>query len=50
MRSFAIITLFPQAFICGVSYYPKNDDYQFDELNIYLFILQFQFRVYEKAV
>jgi uncharacterized protein YwqG len=48
--SIAIIALFPTAFIGGVSYYPKNEEYPFDEYNVYLFLIQLQFRVYEKAV
>lgn len=48
--SIAIISLFPTAFIGGLSYYPKNQDYPFEELNIYLFIVQFQIRIYEKAI
>ena len=48
--SIAIISLFPTSFIYGISYYPKNDDYRFDELNIYLFLIQFQIRIYEKAI
>lgn len=48
--SIAIISLFPTAFIGGMSYYPKNEEYPFEELNIYLFIVQFQIRIYEKAI
>lgn len=48
--SIAIISLFPTAFIGGISYYPKNKDYHFDELNIYLFVIQLQIRIYEKAI
>jgi hypothetical protein len=50
MISVAIISLFPTSFIGGLSYYPKNDEYNFDELNIYLFIVQFQIRIYEKEI
>jgi hypothetical protein len=48
--SISIISLFPTSFIGGISYYPKNDEYSFDELNIYLFLIQFQIRIYEKAI
>lgn len=48
--SIAIISLFPTSFIAGLSYYPRNNEYPFDELNIYLFIVQFQIRIYEKAI
>jgi len=48
--SVAIISLFPTSFIGGMSYYPKNEEYPFEELNIYLFIVQFQIRIYEKVV
>ncbi len=47
MRSYAIILLFPTSFIVGVSYYPPTKMYQFSELNIYLFLVQLQFRKYE---
>ena len=48
--SIAIISLFPTAFIGGISYYPKNEEYPFNELNIYLFLIQFQIRIYEEAI
>ena len=48
--SIAVISLFPTSFIGGLSYYPKNEEYPFDEVNIYLFIVQFQIRIYEKAI
>ena len=48
--SIAIISLFPTSFIGGISYYPKDEKYSFSELNIYLFLVQFQIRVYEKAI
>ena len=47
MRSFSIILLFPTSFIAGISYYPATGRYKFNELNIYLFIFQLQFRKYE---
>ena len=46
----AIIFLFPTSFIGGISYYPKNADYPFNELNIYLFLIQLQFRTYEQTI
>jgi len=50
MISVAIISLFPTSFIGGMSYYPKNEEYRFEEFNIYLFIVQFQIRIYEKEI
>jgi len=47
MRSFSIILLFPTSFIAGISYYPATGRYKFNELNIYLFVIQLQFRKYE---
>ena len=47
MRSFSIILLFPTSFITGISYYPATNRYKFNELNIYLFVIQLQFRKYE---
>ena len=36
--SIAIISLFPTSFIGGISYYPKNEDYPFNELkHIFVF-------------
>ena len=32
--SIAIISLFPTSFIFGISYYPKNKDYPFNELKV----------------
>jgi len=45
--SIAIVSLFPTAFIGGLSYYPRDEKYIFSELNIYLFVVQLQFRFYE---
>jgi len=47
MRSFSVILLFPTSFIGGISYYPATKKYNFDELNIYLFLVQLQFRKHE---
>lgn len=44
--SLAIISLFPTSFIFGLSHYPIDNEYNFSELNIYLFIFQIQIRVY----
>lgn len=48
--SIAIISLFPTAFIGGISYYPKNQEYPFEEINLYLFVIQLQIRIYEKTI
>jgi len=50
MISVAIISLFPTSFIGGMSYYPKNEEYPFNEFNLYLFIVQFQIRIHEEAI
>jgi len=50
MRSIAIISLFPTAFIGGVSYYPSNEEYPYEEFNLYLFLIQIQVRIYEKEI
>jgi hypothetical protein len=42
--SFSIILLFPTSFIGGISYYPADEKHIYKELNIYLLILQLQFR------
>ena len=44
----SIILLFPTSFICGLSYYPADKDFLHHEINIYLFLLQFQIRWYEQ--
>jgi hypothetical protein len=48
--SISIISLFPTAFIGGISYYPRNEEYRYDEFNLYLFLIQIQIRIYEKAI
>ena len=50
MIEFRIISLFPTSFIGGMSYYPLNDEYPYDEYNLYLFLVQFQLRIYAKEV
>ena len=48
--SISIISLFPTAFIGGISYYPRKEEYRYDEFNLYLFLIQIQIRIYEKAI
>jgi hypothetical protein len=50
MYSFALISLFPTAFIGGVSYYARNEEYRYDEFNLYLFLIQIQIRIYEEEI
>jgi len=45
--SLSIILLFPTSFIVGMSYYGHDSKYRFDELNVYLFLIQLQIRWYE---
>lgn len=50
MTEFRIISLFPTSFIAGLSYYPRNEEYPYDEFNLYLFLVQFQLRIYAEEV
>lgn len=44
MWDFSIILLFPTSFIFGMSFYPETEEYNFNEFNLYLGIVQFQLR------
>jgi hypothetical protein len=41
---FGIIVLFPNQFLFGVSYLPPEGDFKYEEINIYLGIIQIQYR------
>ena len=43
---FSIILLLPNGINVGINYYPANEEYNFEELNIYLLIVQFKWRFY----
>lgn len=42
---FSIISLIPTSFILGASFYPADEnEYKYNEINIYLLIIQLQYR------
>lgn len=42
--SFSIISLIPTSMVLGWSFYQRDEDQNYNEANIYLLILQLQFR------
>jgi hypothetical protein len=49
MWEFAIIERFSCGPLLGFSYYPKNNDKDFDELNIYCIVFVLHFKFYNDA-
>ena len=47
---FSIILLFPNSFIIGINWYPPSESYNYEEFNLYLLIIQFKLRLYEKKI
>jgi len=45
---FFIISPFPTSCIAGINYYPSNEEYNYNEMNIYLFVIQLKFKFYEQ--
>jgi hypothetical protein len=45
---FFVISLFPTSCIAGINYYPSNEEYDYNEMNIYLFVIQLKFKFYAK--
>tara|TARA_R100000655_G_scaffold64475_1_gene103002 strand:- start:34 stop:177 length:144 start_codon:yes stop_codon:yes gene_type:complete len=43
---FSIILLLPNGINLGVNYYPPDLEHSFEELNVYLFIVQLKWRKY----
>ena len=43
---FSVILLLPNGLNLGFNYYPANEEYQFEEINVYLFIVQLKWRFY----
>ena len=42
--SFSIISLFPSGMLIGWSYYPRDVENNYSEVNLYLFLIQLQYR------
>jgi|TARA_R110000824_G_scaffold24457_1_gene86143 hypothetical protein len=45
---FAIIEKFSSGLLVGFSYYPNNEDNEFNELNIYCLLFALHFKFYNK--
>jgi len=43
---FSVILLLPNGFNLGFNYYPADEDYQHEEMNIYLLFIQLKWRFY----
>ena len=43
---FSIILLLPNGINLGFNYYPANTHYEYEELNLYLLIVQLKWRFY----
>jgi len=43
---FSIILLLPNGINLGFNYYPANTNYEYEELNLYLLIVQLKWRFY----
>jgi len=41
---FGIIVLFPNQFLFGVSYLEQEENFKYEEINVYLGIIQIQYR------
>lgn len=41
---FGIIVLFPNQFLLGVSYLEQEENFKYEEINVYLGIIQIQYR------
>ena len=47
---FSIILLLPNGINIGFNYFPRDTEHQFEEVNIYLLIVQFKWRYYEQEI
>ena len=43
---FSIILLLPNGINLGFNYFPANEEFNYDEINIYVLLLQFKWRFY----
>jgi len=46
---FSVILLLPNGLNLGFNYYPSDDTYEYEEMNIYLLIIQLKWRFYEEV-
>mgnify|MGYP001166901060 FL=1 len=47
---FSIILLLPNGINIGFNYFPANEEFQYEEVNIYLLIVQLKWRYYEQEI
>ena len=47
---FSIILLLPNGINIGFNYFPMDKEHQYEEVNIYLLIVQFKWRYYEQEI
>jgi len=47
---FSIILLLPNGINLGFNYFPMTDEYQYEEVNIYLLIVQLKWRFYYEEI
>jgi hypothetical protein len=43
---FSVILLLPNGLNIGFNYFPSDENYDYEEINIYLFIVQLKWRFY----
>jgi hypothetical protein len=43
---FSLILLLPNGINIGFNYFPANEEFQYEEVNLYLFIVQLKWRFY----
>jgi|TARA_R110002020_G_scaffold368359_2_gene580221 hypothetical protein len=46
---FSVILLLPNGLNFGFNYYPSDANYEYEEMNIYLLIVQLKWRFYEEV-
>ena len=46
LMDFSVILLLPNGLNLGFNYYPADEDHEYEEMNIYLLIVQLKWRFY----
>ena len=46
---FSVILLLPNGLNLGFNYYPADEQYEHEEINVYLLIIQLKWRFYEEV-
>ncbi len=47
---FSVILLLPNGINIGFNYFPMDKEHQYEEVNIYLLIVQLKWRYYEQEI